>query len=234
MSDNRASHYLYSQNLPKQLDPSELGKLTELLCSGNKSVIEKLTLSHIRMVVNIARKLSYGRNVDEKVSVGLEGLVEAIDKFPKARASHEGEQKGITAYIAGYVRYKIKDYIAQDVIVNIPSRTQRSNKIRPPKTYSEGQIGSKINTGEDYLINDPIDWFDQHQSGVKDPRFNIIEINEILKMICKNDLDKIIIKLRRRGFNDNEIAEKTGLGISMVQSLRKKLEQRFDELWYGV
>jgi DNA-directed RNA polymerase specialized sigma24 family protein len=181
--------------------------LVERLCAGDKSVVQAIAALHYDMVVEIAKKIRRGGNVDDRISWAHEGLMEAIYNYPEARANHQGEHKGIAAYIAGCVRYKIQTNLREDTLVRIPLSSQRRLGIKPPSASSGG-------------------------SEVEAKRGDLLAINEILKMIVANDpLGQGIIALRRRGFNDNEIAEKMGVSTSLIHTTRKKLEQKFEGLW---
>jgi DNA-directed RNA polymerase specialized sigma subunit len=155
------------------------------------------------MIISIAKKFSNNKTFDEIVSVGLEGLMEAIDKYPVARANHIGDNKGITAYIAGFVRYKILRFKAEDSLIRIPQESQRRLQIKP---FSVGSSESAIN----------------HP--------NLAAINEILRLIATDPMEWAIIKLRRKGFTDYEVAEKLNVSVSFVNSTRKKLERRYEEM----
>lgn len=210
MTKKFASHYLYSQNLPRQLEAEVLDTLVTRLCNGDKSVAQDIATGHIRMVLNIARKFG---SKDDYVSVGLEGLMEAINNYANARASHQGEQKGITAYIAGCVRYKILTFMREDSTIRVPNSSQHRKDIKAPKNED-----NEVETGN----------YKKRQSQRPDA---LTAVNEILKLIAANDLEKIIIRLRRRNFNDNEIAIKLDLSVTLIHSIRKNLEKKFKELW---
>ena len=61
----------------------------------------------------------------------------------------------------------------------------------------------------------------------KDNEFDIVEFDEIMELIVKSDLERKVMNLRRRSFEDNEIAEILGISRSSVSRLRKTLHERF-------
>lgn len=155
------------------------------------------------MTISISKKLS---REDDAISVGLESLIEAINKFPEARNNHQGDNKGITAYIAGYIRYRVLRWRSEDTLIRIPQESQHRLRIKPLK-----KIGDTEETA----------FFQQ----------NLLAINEILKSICSDDFDRAIIKLRRKNYNDYEIAEKLKCSVALINSTRHKLEQKFERLY---
>jgi len=157
------------------------------------------------MAISIARKLVGRKDLEDVISVSLEGLVEAIEKFPAART---GQATEITAYIAGYIRYKIYRFRAEDTLIRVPQESQRRLSIRPMSVLS-GANETTINQQD------------------------LIAINEILKIIAEDPIEKVIIKYRRKSFTDQEIAIKTNTSVSFINATRAKLEKKFDSIWRG-
>jgi len=65
----------------------------------------------------------------------------------------------------------------------------------------------------------------ENESKRRDPT----DLRDELAVICKNEVEELILESRIQGYNDSEIAEILGLSRLMVQRIRNKMKTRFEE-----
>ncbi len=76
------------QNFPPPLDPAEEQKCFLLVAEGDEDARQKLILHNLRLVSHIVRKYyASSKNQDDLVSVGVVGLVKAVDSYNVANGA---------------------------------------------------------------------------------------------------------------------------------------------------
>jgi RNA polymerase sigma-32 factor len=99
------------------LEAAEERKLAVAAQAGSRAATEALVTSHVRLVVSIAREFAgYGVPIDDLVSEGMLGLVEATQRFDPERGVR------LAAYAAWWIRAYMRRYsIMNRRIVRAPS-----------------------------------------------------------------------------------------------------------------
>lgn len=108
------------------LKPEEETELAKKAASGDKAARDKLLTSNMRFVVNVAKKYqNRGLDLEDLISEGYVGLIEAVEKFDVNRGYH------FISYAVWWIRQSILKAISE-----------KSRGIRLPmnKTNELGQI----------------------------------------------------------------------------------------------
>ena len=76
------------QNFPPPLTPKKEAEYFELLEKGDENARQELILHNLRLVSHIVRKYyASSKNQEDLVSVGVIGLVKAVDSFQTANGA---------------------------------------------------------------------------------------------------------------------------------------------------
>ncbi|MCS7250558.1 MAG: sigma-70 family RNA polymerase sigma factor [candidate division WOR-3 bacterium] len=126
MAQRISSYYLsLSQKYP-DLTKDEERELIKKAKSNNYEAFSKLVLSYLKLVVKIAQRYrSQNLTLDDLICEGITGLMEAIYKFD--------ENKGVrlATYAARRIKYRIREAIFNETLLNFPPKIQKlAKKIR--------------------------------------------------------------------------------------------------------
>lgn len=191
---------------PRPLSPEEELEAFKLAHEGNEDARQKLILHNLRLVSHIVRKYySTSPDSEDLVSIGVIGLVKAIDTF-----KIESGTKFAT-YAARCIQ--------NEILMNFRAQKKRSAEISINETIDVDRDGNPltymdiISTNED--LGDDLD--------------RKTQIERALKLI-KNKLDereRQIIVMRyglfglKRSYTQKEIAERLSISRSYVSRIEK-------------
>lgn len=191
---------------PRPLSPEEELEAFKLAREGNEDARQKLILHNLRLVSHIVRKYySTSPDSEDLVSIGVIGLVKAIDTF-----KIESGTKFAT-YAARCIQ--------NEILMNFRAQKKRSAEISINETIDVDRDGNPltymdiISTNED--LGDDLD--------------RKTQIERALKLI-KNKLDereRQIIVMRyglfglKRSYTQKEIAERLNISRSYVSRIEK-------------
>lgn len=201
------NHYLGTVPLPLPLNEGDLIRLVKRLRTGDTSVINMIVGSHIRLATQIVGRYHATVShvsVNDMVGVALLALTQGT-----RRAMHKLVNNTITPYLVTAIHSALAKFIAEDFVVRIPQQTQSDYGYALPQQHTE-------------LLKDAY--------GNADTVISIVCLDELLDLSCTSSIDREIIKQRRRGRTDAEIASIVGLCRATVRNLRMAIYERFCRL----
>ena len=177
-------------------------------------------MGHLRLAMQIVGRYLYRlkseRLADVLVSAALEGVIDAIHRVSTGDGlTHDNLRGYVTDYIHQFVSKALEDSSS----IRVPGRTLRDDKVLGRKTVKPSRVGWD-DPSLTAKITQPCDPDD-------------IEIKEIVAKACQSDLERQIVARRQEGMSDTEIGEELELGRTSVFLIRKQVERRFLELFYG-
>lgn len=191
---------------PRPLSPEEELEAFKLAREGNEDARQKLILHNLRLVSHIVRKYySTSPDSEDLVSIGVIGLVKAIDTFKIDSGTK------FATYAARCIQ--------NEILMNFRAQKKRSAEISINETIDVDRDGNPltymdiISTNED--LGDDLD--------------RKTQIERALKLI-KNNLDereRQIIVMRyglfglKRSYTQKEIAERLSISRSYVSRIEK-------------
>ena len=191
---------------PRPLSPEEELEAFQLAREGNEDARQKLILHNLRLVSHIVRKYySTSPDSEDLVSIGVIGLVKAIDTFKIDSGTK------FATYAARCIQ--------NEILMNFRAQKKRSAEISINETIDVDRDGNPltymdiISTNED--LGDDLD--------------RKTQIERALKLI-KNNLDereRQIIVMRyglfglKRSYTQKEIAERLSISRSYVSRIEK-------------
>ena len=102
-------HYLTEETLPEILSPEEEKELVNKLTTDERmDAREALVLRNMRLVSWIARKYRSGLEQEELISVGIVGLIKAVDSFDPSF------QRRVGAYASRCIENEILMYLRKE------------------------------------------------------------------------------------------------------------------------
>jgi hypothetical protein len=175
-------------------------------------------LGHVRLALSIVGRyiavMKSDRLADEMVSAAMEAVATGLAKIMAGEMEHDN----LTGYLTAKIHSYVSDVIERQPTVSIPRRTVR-HQIANDK---EARKLSRVDFNSPAVLR-----------AVTRREETDFEINEILDRAIQNDLDRQVIDLRRDGWTDEKIAEFLELSKTSVFVIRKGVETRFWELFYG-
>jgi len=176
-----------------------------------------LTVLGLQIVGRYLAVMQSDRLADDLAGAALEGIVDAIHRVSTGEAMIEHEN------LRGFVVETIHRFVSEELdrvtLVRVPGRSKR-RFLAADENFVEPQ---QVSFGDPSIVRRHVT-----TAGVAD-----VEIRELLDRVIENDQQREIIKLRQEGLTDTEIAETLGLSKTSVFVIRRDLETRFLELFYG-
>ena len=207
LSDNFLRYIGSPEALPSPYSPEEEAVKVALLSSGEKAVKDDLIEHNLRLVVYIARRFeNTGVDLDDLVSVGVIGLIKAVNSF--------SPDKNI----------KLATYASRCIENEILMHLRKS-----VKTKSEVSFDEPLNTdweGNELLLSDVMGTdsdivYKKIEHGVE---------NDLLKEALSklSERERSIIKLRygllgEEELTQKEVADKMGISQSYISRIEKKI-----------
>jgi len=202
-----------SEALPSPYSPEEEAIKVSLLSSGEKSVKDDLIEHNLRLVVYIARRFeNSGVDLDDLVSVGVIGLIKAVNSF--------APDKNI----------KLATYASRCIENEILMHLRRTVKIKSEVSFDE-----PLNTdweGNELLLSDVMGTdndvvYKKIEHGVE---------NDLLKQALTrlSGREREIMELRyglngQEELTQKEVADKMGISQSYISRIEKKIIGRLQK-----
>lgn len=222
-----------------QIDPGRLERLVIRLREGDKSVIATIIRGHLRLVASIVGKRA--RNPakrEDAFGAALLALVEAVNN-----AGERLFDNNITPYITSCVRYAIKESLANDHTVRMPSRTVRYR-------IAQGEKFEEIVPGDTCEVNEGSG---DHGSGtelneglstmrgkgsftlpyvipIAKPFEPSPEFKEAVARAATTPMETAIFKLKMEGWGYEDIGKKVGLSYQRIGQIVPLIVTRFEAL----
>ncbi len=205
------------QDYPQKLEPDELAVLLKKVRENDNAAIETMILHHVRLVILIVNKYIATYHCwylgDDLDSAALTGLVTAVNNVAAGRmADHDN----IGGYIVDYVNNALSNCIRHNSTVYFPKEAERKNII---------SLSKKLK----FFFRDADDYVALDKRCSEKNTFNMLELEEELNVVTTNTLEREILELRRKRYNDSEISTRLGLSRLVVLRIRSKLKTRFQK-----
>jgi len=180
---------------------SEKLDLLSKVRKNDRAAIDKMILCHIRLAISIVGRFvsinNFNHYINDLDSAAMEAVTVAVNQVAAGKMTNHDN---ITGYIIIYVNQFITAAAARSLAVYTP----RNRKIRNFKS-----LYLEIPDKDSQLCSQEFELWDTIES------------------LINNDIEKEILKLRRDGRTDLEIAELTGLSRLRVLRIRRSLSQRY-------
>lgn len=195
------------KSFPKPLTPTEEKRAIRLMRQGCESAREELILHNLRLVAHVIKKYNFPDSEQEEyISIGIVGLVKAIDSFD--------DSKGIR--LATYASRCIDNEILMVL---------RTNKKLTREVFLNDPIGHDKEGNEIHLLDILISPDSEPGSGlIRSEQVSMLRkaLDEI-----KDGREREILYLRYgfygdRQYTQREIAEMYGISRSYVSRIEKK------------
>lgn len=208
--------FLGTIKLPEAVSEERVQELLPLLRTGDKLAFAELARGYIRLALSIVAEYRFEKQeANDLTGQALMGLVEGLKRVSDG-ALKEGTH--LTNFVCNRIRYRLQDFFEEK------EETSKRKSLETIESILKMGINDiqKI-TNEKYFLQKFVPIYRNN--------FKILEINEILKKIVKNDLERTIITLRSEGYYDVEIAEKVGCSSEYIRQVGKVLQKRFSDLY---
>lgn len=217
------------KNLPSQIEKKELEKLVIQLRKGDKKVINKIVEGHLCLALSIAARWGYlfANKIDDIVGVAQLELVNAT-----YRAITNLKDNNITFYLSASIHGAIKEFVENDNVINMPSRTIRyyikKGDIRADNIPKEISL---LEQNPEFELRDQASYIVPEIT--KDNEEKLIEVQELINKITNDYLEKKIIFLRAQGYTYDEIGPKVGYSSTKICIIVQSIEKKFNKLYKG-
>lgn len=204
--------YISSNNLfPEPLSKTEEEFYLRRYFEGDKKARDKLIEHNLRLVAHIAKRYaSAEQDMDDLISIGIIGLIKAIDSF------------------SGEKGYKISTYASKCVENEILMHIRATKK-----TKAEVSMNTIIGTDKDGNDMELMDTLDSESKDAIDTIYNKVMSEQVIKYInTKLPKREKYIMSSRYGLNGHEqktqqqIADELGISRSYISRIEKKVQNK--------
>jgi DNA-binding NarL/FixJ family response regulator len=153
---------------------------------------------------------------DILVSAALEGITDAVHHV----SSGEGlTHDNLTGYVTDYIHRYVSRALEDQHTVRVPRTTMQDARAQGRTLICPSRVG----------FDDPAL---ARRLAQHDELYDF-EIKELVDKVVQSDMERKILELRQSGHSDAEIATELSLSKTSVFLIRKQVERRFLELFYG-
>ena len=188
------------------LTPKEEKKYLERYAQGDKLAKDILIESNLRLVAHVAKKYSGERDNEDLISIGIIGLIKAINSFDINKGNRLG------TYAAKCIENEILMFLRKNISVK-----------------SEVSIDEPLNVdwdGNELLLSDVLGTDDDIVNrGLEDKAEKQILL-EAMQKLSKREKQIIIMRFGLFGKNEKtqrEVAELLGISQSYISRLEKRI-----------
>jgi RNA polymerase sigma factor (sigma-70 family) len=223
--------------------PEELVDLESwvaMYLAGSEAHRKLIIKAHLHLVASIARSMAkrYKRMfmLEDMTSEALLHLTQAVEDAKTALTDY-----AITPYITTSVRYRLKDFVAEDRNVFMPGRTFRHKAANGEINFEGDNLNSQIigvvsitrAVRESNMKEDDSGGFIRLNVGrpyfipEAKPCEPSPEFQEALQLAIHTDQERRIIDLRAEGYGYTDFESVMGLKKSRIGQIVKRVEERF-------
>lgn len=204
--------YISSNNLfPEPLSKTEEEFYLRRYFKGDKKARDKLIEHNLRLVAHIAKRYaSAEQDMDDLISIGIIGLIKAIDSF------------------SGEKGYKISTYASKCVENEILMHIRATKK-----TKAEVSMNTIIGTDKDGNDMELMDTLDSESKDAIDTIYSKVMSDQVIKYInTKLPKREKYIMSSRYGLNgydpktQQQIADELGISRSYISRIEKKVQNK--------
>ena len=208
--------YDLTNKIPKALDREQNERLYPRVMAGDDKAREEMIEGNMPLV--IAKVDSYLRRYpqlehlrDDLHSAGFIGLAQAVNKMTE----HVDPQNvNPTGYISVAITHEFVR-LAKEEAAHSGIELADAPEFDMELTDEAPGISHGI----------PESVVDTNQSAAT----GLLELRDLLESCCESDEERTLLRMREEGYSDRDIAEAIGLSPWATYTLRKKLEERFNQ-----
>ena len=218
--ENNLAMYLKEINTFPLISREEEKETARKAASGNKEAREKLVNSHLRFVVNIAKKYQgLGLPLEDLISEGNAGLMNAVDRFDVDKGYH------FISYAVWWIRQAILSAISEKAkMIRLPvNRTAESSK------YEVISLDNLVSSDKEATL---VDYVQDEQSTTPDQaaehKMMEVDIDSALNTLKKDEADilRCHFGLGRRPMSLKEIGMRYNLSKERIRQIEEKALSR--------
>ena len=231
--------------LPPRLTESEIVKLLPLVRQGDEKARTRMIEGYMRLAAAITARyvLYYPRKSRELFAEALLALTIAIDRVATGVVCDTHDN--VSAYVHKYIKYELLEFIKIDHTVRPPLNSEwLMEKLRQHgRDYLYWEFGcisyredskseayeksESPNDGHDFMVPTQI---------LKERRYQEFDFSEIelLESDFFTSREKIILKLRLDGQNNERIGRAIGYTEARVGQIIKEMENRVKKIVKGL
>lgn len=206
---------------PKRIDEARLNELVIRFRNGDVSqdIKDEIILGHVHYAIHVAARYAYffPRREEVFVSEAIYGIIYAVDKFLERT-----EGNIITPWIVSCCHRFVADFLCKDFV--IPIKKMEAYKRRRAKL----RISTTLVSIEKVKFEET-----QNRSPVKKEQYSTYDLHDLREMIqlsTSTKVEKEIVQLRIKGYNDREIGEQLGYVGKYITRLRDNIRTKFEVL----
>lgn len=191
--------------------------LYPLVVAGNPKAREEMILSNMPMVTRkvtaYLQQFPQCKHLkDDLLSQGYVGLVTAVNNMVGGHI----EEPNPTGFMSLHIHHEIGELLDYESAIRVPKRSF----LRKKKADPDFEVPTKeASVDAQYTLE---------RDGLVDPR-SIVDLEDELEACCESDVEKQIVRHRREGRKDDEIATILGLPKSTTYVMRRGIYARFLE-----
>ncbi len=200
------------RSFPRPLPPEKEHEALENLALGDREARELLIRHNLRLVAHVIKKYNFNeRDVEDYISIGIVGLIKAIDSYDLSKGSR----------LATYASRCIENEILMTI---------RSNRKQNREVYLEDSIGNDKEGNEIHLL-DILENEDNDCLGAMILNEDIAHLRRIMgKVLTSREMEILALRYGftkgNREYTQREVAQKFQISRSYVSRIEKKAIQK--------
>jgi RNA polymerase sigma factor (sigma-70 family) len=166
-------HWKAAAACARWLSYAQERELIALAQAGDRAAVQRLCASHLRLVLQIARQYQRsGVHVDDLVSEGWLGLIEAVSRFDLTQTTR------LSTYAAWWIRARVRGHVFRyrNVVTppsTVAARIVRSRMIQAERTLAQrlgraptaAEVADELGTDEDEVWDASASYKPAHSLG---------------------------------------------------------------------
>lgn len=190
-------------------------RLFPLVVAGDPGAREEMIKANMPLVLNrvaayLARFPQCSHLREDLVSQGFVGLVTAVNNMVGSNV----EEPNPLGFMSFHIQHALGELMDDEATIRVPRRTFLENKAKGKTIPRPEKHGSAC--ADDVLKRD----------GERDPR-SLVDLMDELLGCCESPTEREIVKHRRDGRSDAEIANILGIPKTTTYMMRRSIYARF-------
>lgn len=200
------------RSFPQPLPPEKEHEALESLAQGDRKARELLIRHNLRLVAHVIKKYNFNeRDVEDYISIGIVGLIKAIDSYDLSKGSR----------LATYASRCIENEILMTI---------RSSRKQNREVYLEDSIGNDKEGNEIHLL-DILENEDNDCLGSMILNEDVTHLHRIMgKVLSSRELEILALRYGftsdNREYTQREVAQRFHISRSYVSRIEKKAIQK--------
>lgn len=200
------------RSFPRPLPPEKEHEALENLALGDREARELLIRHNLRLVAHVIKKYNFNeRDVEDYISIGIVGLIKAIDSYDLSKGSR----------LATYASRCIENEILM---------TMRSSRKQNREVYLEDSIGNDKEGNEIHLL-DILENENNDYLSTMILSEDVVHLRSIMgKVLSSRELEILALRYGftpdNREYTQREVAQRFQISRSYVSRIEKKAIQK--------